>query len=134
MLEDRHACFCHDSLNERFAPSWNDQVNTIWPAQEVADRRPVGGGNALNSILRQAAAAEQGTEQLGEGQIGVQRLRTAAQDDGIAAFDAQSGGIHGDVRAGFVDEKDHTEGNADFADFQAVGAAFPPADFPHGVR
>ncbi len=54
----------------------------------------------------------------------MQRLGAAAQHHGVAALQAEPGGIGGDVGAGFEDDADHPEGNAHPADLDAVGA--PP--------
>ena len=40
----------------------------------------------------------------------------AAQNGGIAGFDAEGGGVGGDVGAGFVEEEDDAEGDAEFLD------------------
>ena len=44
--------------------------------------------------------------------------------DGVAALDAERGGVDRDVGPALVDHEDHAERNAHLADFQAVG---PPA-------
>ena len=53
--------------------------------------------------------------------VGVHGLSAAAQDDGVAALDAQGGGVDRDVWPRFVDEQDHAERHADLVDLQAVG-------------
>ena len=49
-------------------------------------------------------------------------LLAAAQDRGVAAFQAEDGAVDGDVGARFVDDADDADGNADLANAQAVGA------------
>ena len=57
----------------------------------------------------------------------------AAQHAGIARFEAQSGGIDGHVGARFVNDADHAQGYAHFADLQAVGADAEFVHFAHGI-
>ena len=56
-----------------------------------------------------------------QGGVGVERFLAAAQDDRVAALDAQPGGVDGDVGPRFVDEEDDAERHADLVDLQAVG-------------
>ena len=56
-----------------------------------------------------------------QGRVGVQRFLAAAQDDGIAALDAQAGRIDRDVGPRLVDEEDDAERHADLVNLQAVG-------------
>ena len=68
-----------------------------------------------------------------QGGVGMQRLAAAAQDDGVAALDAQAGRVHRHVGPRFVDEKDHAERDADLVDLQTVGPNGAGADLSHRI-
>jgi len=53
-------------------------------------------------------------------------FRSAAQNDRIAGFEAQGGGVHRDIGARLVDDADDAQGNPHPSHQQTVGAA------PHG--
>ena len=59
-----------------------------------------------------------------------ERFLAAAEDDGVAALDAQAGRVDGDVGPRLVDEEDDAERHADLVDLQAVG---PDAAVEHAA-
>ena len=63
----------------------------------------------LHRFGRQPGGLEAFLDQRGDGAVGADRFRTAAQDGGVAGFQAQGGGIGGDVRARFVNDADDAE-------------------------
>ena len=56
-----------------------------------------------------------------DGAVGVERFLAAAEDDRVAALEAQGGGVAGDVGAALVEEEHDAQRHADFLDPQAVG-------------
>ena len=58
---------------------------------------------------------------LDEHAVGVQRRRSAAQHDRVAALERERGDVDGHVRAGLVDRADHAERHAHLGQLQAVG-------------
>ncbi len=61
------------------------------------------------------------------------RFLAAAEDDGVAALDAQRGGVAGDIRPAFIEKQDHAERDAHLADSQAVGPDVAFDDLPDGI-
>jgi len=67
------------------------------------------------------------------GQVGMDRFRSAAQNDRVAGFEAQSGGVHRDIRARFVNDADDAQGNPHPPHQQTIGASPHGRHFPDGV-
>ena len=63
----------------------------------------------------------------------MKRLAAAAQNAGVARFQAQRSGIHGYIGARFVNNANHAQRHAHFADAQTVGAQAEFVHFAHGV-
>ena len=84
-----------------------------------ADRRAIGGFQHLHRRGRQAGGFEAAGDARRDGQVRVQRLRAAAQDAGVAGFEAQPGRVGGDVGARFVDDADHAQRHAHAPDADA---------------
>src|SRR6266852_9211939 len=82
----------------------------------------------LYGVRRQAAGFQAVVQDAAERLVGMRRFLAAAEDDAVAAFDAQSRRIDGHVGPRLVDEQNDSEGNADFLDLQAVG---PYASLQH---
>ena len=62
------------------------------------------------------------------------RLAAAAQNAGVAGFDAQAGGIGGHVRTRFVDDADDAERHAHAPDLDAGWAVFKIGNFADRIR
>ena len=60
--------------------------------------------------------------------------QAAAQNDGIAALNAQGSGIDGDIGTRFVDEQQHAQRHADLVNVQAVGQNAAVADLTNRIR
>ena len=90
---------------------------------QLADRGAIGGCHDLHRGLGQPGGAQSGAHAGGDGLVRVQRFRAAAQDAGVAGFEAQPGGVGGHVRARLVDDADHAERHAHAADLDAARAA-----------
>ena len=88
----------------------------------------------LHGVGRQPGVAQAVGQHAMQGQVGVQRLAAAAQDDGVAALDAQAGRVHRHVRPRFVDEEDHAQRTTDFVDLQPIGPNRAGPDLPDRVR
>ena len=69
----------------------------------------------------QALALQGGAQHGDGGAVGVGGGAAPAQDDGVAALQAEAGGVDGDVGARLVDHPDDAHRHADLADLQAVG-------------
>ncbi len=99
-----------------FAAARDDDVHVVVHAQELAHGRAVGGVDDEHRVLGQPRRAQTLVHAHRDRQIGVDRLRTAAQDAGVARLQAERRGIRSDVRARLVDDSDHAERHAHPAD------------------
>ena len=106
--------------DQLLAAAGDDHVDVLLKLEQLVDRFPIGQGDDLNRRLGERVIAEDALEDSADGQVGEYRLRAAPQDDGVAGLEAEGGRVGGDVRAGFVDDPDHPEGNPHPADGQAV--------------
>ena len=61
-------------------------------------------------------------DELDDRLVGVERFLAAAEDDRVAALEAQGRGVAGDVGAALVEEQDHADRHAHLLDPQPVGA------------
>ena len=68
-----------------------------------------------------------------DGDVGAQGVLAAAKDDGVAALDAEPDGVRRDVGAGFIDDPDDPERDADALDRDAGRRRVPLDDLPHGA-
>ncbi len=74
-----------------------------------ADGGAVTGGNELDGGFRQAGGAQALGQRVADGAAGTQAVGAAAQDRGVAGFQAEGAGIGGDVGAALVDDADDAE-------------------------
>ena len=98
----------------------DDEVDEAVHARHVLHTGPVRERNELDAVRRQPGRLTTGLEGRGERAIALDRLGTAAQDRGVARFEAERGRIGRHIRPGFKNDADHTNRNAHFADVQAV--------------
>ena len=89
----------------------------------VPDGLAVGRRDELHGVAGRPARGQLVGEDAVQGAVGVDRLLAAAEDDGVAALDAEGGGVGGDVGPALVDEQDHAERDADLRDVEPVGPA-----------
>ncbi len=88
MLDHRNARFLHYALDQAFAAARDDDVDVFVHAQQFADRGTIGGFDDLHRHFRQACRREPGVHALRDCLIRMQRFRAAAQDAGVARFQA----------------------------------------------
>ncbi len=134
VLEDRHPRLLGHAADQPLAAARDGQVDPFVQPQEVAHGRPIRRRHQLHGVGRQAGVGQGVRQDAMQGDVGMHRLAAAAQDDGVAALDAQAGRVHRHVGPRFVDEKDHAERNADFVDLQTVGPDGAGANLSHRVR
>ena len=91
------------------------------------------GRHQLGRIGGQTGFFQGLAQQGGQGGVGVQGLAAAAQDHGIARFQAEDGRVDGHVGAGLVDHGDDTQRHAHAAHQQTVGALPLAVHGAHGV-
>ena len=90
------------------------------PVEHQPDRGAVAGRHQLDRGLGQAGLAQALAERGDDGAARAQAVGAAAQDRGIAGFQAQRAGIGGHVRPALVDDADDAERHAHALDGHAV--------------
>jgi len=88
--------------------------------QELPHRLAIGRVYQLNGIGGQPSFVESFNEQIDDRSARMGRLFAAAKDDRVAALDAQTCRVAGDVGPRFVNEEHDAERHADFVDSQTV--------------
>ena len=107
-------------LDEVGAAARDEQVDQAAGGHQRADGA-VAALEEADGVGGQALAREARAQHRDGGAVGVGGGAAAAQDDGVAALEAEAGGVDGDVGAGLVDHADHAHRDAHLADLQAVG-------------
>ncbi len=129
MLDHRYLRFLHQAFDQALAAAWHDHVDVLRHRDQFADCGAVGGLDDLHRVGRQTGAGQSFLDQFGERLIAMDRFRTAAQDGGVAALDAQAGRIDRHVRTRFVDDADHAQRHAHLTDLDPGRAVFHVRDF-----
>ena len=133
VLDDGNAGMLGDEADQALAAARDDQVDLFIELEEFEDRFPVSGCHHLQCRRRQMQIGQHLLQEGADGAVGMDRFRAAAQDDGIAALQAEGGGIGGDIGPRLVDDADDTEGDAHAPDLQTVGAPPHAGDFTDRV-
>jgi hypothetical protein len=120
VLDDGDPGLARDALDQALAAARDDHVDRFRRCDEVADDGAVGGRHQLHRIGRQAGLFERVLHERRQGEVGLQRLRAAAQDAGVAALDGQRGGLDRHVGPALVDHGEDAERNAHPADLDAA--------------
>ena len=122
MLQHRHPAFGGDAVDQRTPAARHHQIDAIDQIQQRADCGAIHGRHQLNAIRRQALGRDRPAQAGNDCRRRSGAFRTAAQDHGIAGFQAQSASIGGDVRPRFVDHCDAADRYPYAADLQTVRA------------
>ena len=75
----------------------------------------------LHDVGRQPGRDRGGAQHGDDRRVGATGARRAAQQHGVAALQADAGGVGGDVGPGLVDDPDHAERHPHLAQLEAVG-------------
>ena len=134
MLENRNRRFFHDGSNQPLAAARDDDVDVVVELQERRQERAVGGFDELHGGRINFHLRERFGDNGRDGRVGVHGLFSAAKDDGVAGFEAESGGVAGDVGPAFVDEKHNPQRHAHFFHAQAIGPDVAFQDLPDRVH
>ena len=121
VLEHRHGRLGGDAADQPLAAARDYQVDVLVQPQQLADGVAVRRRHQLHGVGGQVIGPQGVLQDAVQGRVGLERFLAAAEHQGVAAFDAQAGGIDGDVGARFVDEEDDAQRHGDLVDLQAVG-------------
>ena len=120
VLDDRHARLAADALDQALAAARDDDVDRLGRGDQVPDRGAVGGLHELHAVGGQAGFEQGALHQLPQREVGVDRLRAAAQDAGVAALDRERRGFDRHVGAALVDHAEDAQRHPHLADRNAA--------------
>ena len=110
MPDHRHAGLLPHARDQTLAAARHDDVDIVDHFREhVPHRRAIGGRDQLNAAAGQAGDGQPLLQTRVDGRAGVGAFRTAAQDHGVARFQAQRARIGGDIRSAFINDADDAE-------------------------
>ena len=132
VLDHRHRRFAATRWI-RLLPPRGTITSTCVIVASSADGGAVGGRDRLHRVLGQAGGGEALVHACGDRLVGAHRLGAAAQDRRVARFEAQRGGVGGDVRPRFVDDADHAERHAHRPTWMPRRPVLELADLADGI-
>ncbi len=122
VFDDGDASVFDHNLNKAVTATGDEEVHKASESAEGGDGGTVGGGDELNGCGGKAGLFEGLGGDAGEGEVSAEGFAAAAQEGGVAGFKAEDGGVDGDVGPALKDDGDEADGDAEFADVEAVGA------------
>ena len=120
-LDDRHGRLVDDGPDEAGPAARDEYVDEPTGAHEVLRRLMTRAGNELDAVPWHPRRLRGGCEHVDERDVGRAGRRRPAQQRGIAALEADPGGVDGDVGACLVDDPDDAERDPHLADLEPVG-------------
>ena len=121
----------HHVRDQAGAAARDDDIDQAARGDEFLHRLARARIEQLNRARRHAGY---GSKNFRQRLIAVRGLFAAAKHDRVAGFEAEHGGVNGDVGARFVHNANHAQRHADFANEQAIGARPLGKDFVHWIR
>ncbi len=108
-------------------------MNVLVEGEQMIESFTVNGGNELNRFLGDWRTGQGLFDDGGKGLIGMKSFLASAQDRRIARFQAKSGTVDRNVRAGFVNDPNDPDGGSDLSDVQTVGPILFLDDLANGI-
>ena len=133
MLDDGNSAVLGNEANQAFASPGDNAMDILVKGEQMIERFTVYGGNELNRFLGDRRPGQGLFDDGGEGPIGMKSFFASAQDRRIARFQAKSGTVDRNVRAGFVNDPDDPDGGSDLSDVQSVGPILFLDDLANGI-
>ena len=107
---------------------------------QIARELHKGGGSFPGGVLHQSDAVgvqpgfgQSLAHQLHQTDVGAENILGAPEDHRIARFQAEHGGIHGDIGTGFIDHAHHAQGHPHLGNDQSIGQGLGVEHFSDGV-
>ena len=125
------ACACFDngdgcvlgySLDKTCTASGDKQIKVLVALHKLGGDFTGGIINKLNDILGEACLFHGISHYLADALVGVVSLLAASENNCIACFKAECGGVSGNIGARFIYHSDNAHRNTDFGNSHAVGA------------
>ena len=125
VLHHGHARVLGDEANQRLAPARDGEVDVLALLDERANGVAIGERKDLHDLAREPRRFEPASDDVGQRRVRPRRLRTAAQDHGIAGLQRERARLDGHAGAGLVDHRHDADRYTDARDLEAVGADAP---------
>ena len=119
--------------NQLFAAARDDEIDVLFELQQLVNQVSVFRFRDLERPLRHACAGARFLEDRADGAIGKMGLAAAAQDYGVARFDAKRRRVGGHIGPGLVNDCDHAERDARSFHLQTVRPAPRLDDLAHRI-
>ena len=134
MFEHGDRRILDDRPNQAFAAAGDDQVDVSIELQQERDQRAVGRLDQLHCRRIDLAPCASASAMIAADRaIGMNRFLSAAQDDGVAALDAEGGGVAGDVGPALVEKQHDAQRHAHLLDAKPIGPNIPFDDLPDRI-
>ena len=128
VLDHRDGGLLHDELHEAFAAARDDEVDQLVLFEQQGGGPPVLVVDECDGPGRDADLLAGLAQHFHDRGVGLDGLRASSEHHCVSGFEAQRGGIGGDVGAGLVDDADDTDRHAHPTHLHPVGA---PPHFRH---
>ena len=131
-LDDGHFGIFQRALDERRAAAGDEDVQRPLP-HELPRALTRAVGEQLDELRIEAAARDRPFDDGDDGGVGAIGVLAAAQDDGVAALDAQPDRVRRNVGTRFIDDADDAERDPDAGDIQPALRRVPLDDLANGA-
>ena len=132
-LDDRDGRLLHHRLNEPLAAARDEHVHITVQMHERLRALMRRVGHELDGVRRDRRLLQRRAHDLRQRDVGADGFLAAAQQHGVARFQAQPRRIRRHVRACLVNDRDHADGHGDLAQPQPIRARCLFQHAPHRV-
>src|SRR5206468_2280242 len=123
VLDHGNGAVLRHHADEALAAARDHAMDERIELQQRVQGGAVGGRHELHRIRRQLYGRQRLGNQAGQRGVGVKAFLAAAEDRGIAAFEAKDGAIDRHVGTRLEDDRDYSDRHADLPDDETVGPA-----------
>ena len=132
-LDDRDGRLLHHRLNEPLAAARDEHVHIAVQMHERLRALMRRVGHELDGVRRDRRLLQRRAHDLRQRDVGADGFLAAAQQHGVARFQAQPRRIRRHVRARLVNDRDHADGHGDLTQPQPIRARCLFQHTPHRV-
>ena len=109
-------------FDQSLSAAGNNEIDVAIHFRHQPHGFAIGARNEQDAVGRQTGSGAALLERLGDRDVGMDRLRTAAQDGGVTCLGAKHRGIARHVGARLVDDPDDADRNSHFCNPKSVNA------------
>ena len=134
VLDHRNAGLFHETRDQPFAATGNHDINPLRVSDQLIHHIAVRGCHKLHRVSRQSGFFKRFRDNFRENPVRPDRFAAAAENGGVAALQRERRGIHCDIRAAFINDRDHAKRHAHAANQNAGGLGFERLNSADGIR